>query len=48
MRHMLVCFRTDDVAATVKTIVDKKLVERVCILCYGGKYDIASDKVWGT
>ena len=48
MRRMLVCFRPDDVAATMKTIQDKKLVERLFISCYGGAYDIGSDRVWDT
>lgn len=48
MRRMLVCFRPDDVKATMKTITDKKLVERVFVSCYGGVYDIGSDKVWDT
>lgn len=46
MRRMLVCFRPDDVAATMKTIEDKKLIERLFVSCYGGSYDIGSDKVW--
>jgi len=46
MRKMLACFRADDVAATMKTIVDKKLVERLFVSCYGGNYDIGSDRVW--
>ncbi len=48
MRRMLVCFRADDVAATMKTIEDKKLIERLFISTYGGVYDIGSDKVWDT
>ena len=48
MRRMLVCFRPDDVAATMKTIEDKKLVERLFVSCYGGAYDIGADKVWDT
>ena len=48
MRRMLVCFRPDDVNATMKTIEGKKLVERLFVSCYGGKYDIGSDKVWDT
>ncbi len=48
MRRRLVCFRPDDVAATMKTIEEKKLVERLFISCYGGAYDIGSDKVWDT
>ena len=48
MRKMLGCFRADDVEATMKTIEDKKMVERLFISCYGGAYDIGSDKVWDT
>ena len=33
MRRMLECFRPDDVAATMKTIEDKKIVERLFISC---------------
>ena len=48
MRRMLVCFRADDVAATMKTIEDKNLVDRLFVSCYGGRYDIGNDKVWDT
>lgn len=48
MRKMLACFRADDVAATMKTIEDKKVVERLFVSCYGGAHDIGSDKVWDT
>ncbi len=48
MRRMLVCFRPDDVAATMKTIEDKKLIERLFVSCYGGEHDIGSDRVWDT
>ncbi len=48
MRRMLACFRTDDVAATMKTIEDNKLVEKLFISCYGGAFDIGNDKVWDT
>ena len=48
MRRMLVCFRPDDVAATMKTIEDKKVVERLFVSCYGGPHDIGDDKVWDT
>ena len=48
MRRMLVCFRADDVAATIKTIEDRKLVDRLFVSCYGGPYDIGNDKVWDT
>lgn len=46
MRHMLACFRPDDVAATMKSIEEKKVIERSFIACYGGDYDIGHDKVW--
>jgi hypothetical protein len=46
MRRMLACFRTDDVAATMKSIEDRKIVERLFVSCYGGSYDIGSDRVW--
>ncbi len=48
MRLMLACFRADDVAATMKSIEDRKLVERLFISCYGGPYDIGNDRVWDT
>jgi len=48
MRRMLVCFRADDVAATMKSIEDRKLVEQLFVSCYGGAYDIGDDKVWDT
>ena len=48
MRRMLVCFRADDVAATMKSIEDRKLVDQLFVSCYGGEYDIGSDKVWDT
>lgn len=48
MRRMLACFRPDDIAATMKTIEDKKVVERLFISTYGGAYDIGGDKVWDT
>ena len=48
MRRMLVCFRADDVTATMKSIEDRKLVDQLFVSCYGGAYDIGSDKVWDT
>ncbi|MFM8471596.1 MAG: DUF3500 domain-containing protein [Limisphaerales bacterium] len=48
MRRMLVCFRADDVAVTMKTIEDKKIVERLFVSCYGGEHDIGKDGVWDT
>jgi len=37
-----------DVAATMKIIEDKKIVERLFVSCYGGAFDIGNDKVWDT
>jgi len=48
MRRMLVCFRADDVDATIKTIRERKLVDRLWVSCYGGRYDIGRDGVWDT
>ena len=48
MRRMLACFRSDDVDATMKTITDRNLIEKLFISCYGGAFDIGSDKVWDT
>lgn len=48
MRRMMECFRETDVAATIKTIADQKIIERVFVSCYGGEYDIGGDKVWDT
>lgn len=48
MRRMLACFRPDDVDATMKTIIDRNLLDRLWVSCYGGKYDVGSDGVWDT
>ncbi len=48
MRRMMACFRPSDVAATMKTIEDNKILERLFISCYGGEFDIGGDKVWDT
>jgi hypothetical protein len=32
----------------MKTIEDKKVVERLFVSCYGGQFDIGGDKVWDT
>ncbi len=48
MRRMLACFRPDDVAATMKTIEDRNILSRLFVSCYGGAFDIGSDKVWDT
>lgn len=46
MRRMLACFRADDVAATIKSIEDRRLLDRLFVSCYGGPYDIGNDRVW--
>lgn len=48
MRRMLVCFRPADVEATMKTIAQATILERLFISCYGGEYDIGGDQVWDT
>jgi hypothetical protein len=48
MRRMLACFRPDDVASTMKTVEEKKVIERLFVSCYGGQYDIGDDHVWDT
>lgn len=48
MRKMLVCFRPDDVDATMNTIEDKNVIDQLFVSCYGGRYDIGDDKVWDT
>ncbi len=48
MRRMLACFRPDDVAATIKTIEEKGILQNLFVSCYGGAFDIGNDKVWDT
>ena len=48
MRKMLAMFRKDDVDATMKAIADRKIIDRLHISWYDGKFDIGSDKVWDT
>ncbi|MCB1088313.1 MAG: hypothetical protein KDM63_14790, partial [Verrucomicrobiae bacterium] len=48
MCRMLACFRQDDVDATIKTIEDKQVIDRLFVSCYGGAFDIGNDKVWDT
>ncbi|MBL9181799.1 MAG: DUF3500 domain-containing protein [Verrucomicrobiaceae bacterium] len=48
MRRMLVCFRPADVEATMKTIAQPAILDRLFISCYGGEFDIGGDKVWDT
>lgn len=48
MRLMLACFRKDDVDATMRSIQERGLIQQLFVSCYGGKYDIGSDRVWDT
>lgn len=48
MRGMLAMFRPDDVTATIESIDKRKVIDRLHISWYGGKYDIGADKVWDT
>ena len=48
MRRMLVFLRPGDVAATMKAIEDRKLIDRLWVSCYGGRFDVGNDKVWDT
>ena len=48
MRKMMAMFREDDVAATMETIKNQGVVERLHVSWFDGKYDIGSDKVWDT
>lgn len=48
MERMMGMFRKDDVDATMKTMKDKKILERLSISWYGGKYDVGADRVWDT
>lgn len=48
MKDMLAMFRSDDVTATLKTIEDKGVIDRLHVSWYDGKYDIGSDQVWDT
>jgi hypothetical protein len=48
MRRMLVFLRPGDVAATMKLIEDRNLVDRLWVSCYGGRFDVGDDKVWDT
>jgi hypothetical protein len=46
MRAMLACFRADDVAATMKSIEERKMIDSLFVSCFGGAYDIGGDGVW--
>jgi len=48
MSRMMAMFREDDVNATINAIEKKRIVERLHVSWYSGKYDIGSDKVWDT
>jgi hypothetical protein len=48
MRTMMAMFREDDVNATIATIRKKKVVDRLQVSWFGGKYDVGSDRVWDT
>ena len=48
MKGMLAMFRPDDVDATIAQITKQKMVEKLNVSWYGGKYDIGGDKVWDT
>lgn len=48
MGGMMAIFREDDVKATVKSIRQNGIVDRLQISWYGGQYDIGSDQVWDT
>ncbi len=48
MRRMMAMFRKSDVDATIKTIRDKGMMDRLHVSYYDGKYDIGNDRVWDT
>ena len=48
MRRMLVFLRPDDVSATIKAIRKNRLMDKLWISCYGGKFDIGDDGVFDT
>lgn len=48
MARMLVMFREDDVAATIKAIQSRGVVDRLHVSWYDGKFDIGADQVWDT
>jgi Protein of unknown function (DUF3500) len=48
MKGMLAMFREDDVKATIATIENNAIVDRLHVSWYTGKYDIGADRVWDT
>jgi hypothetical protein len=48
VRRMLSMFRKDDVDATVGVLQRAEVLDGLHLSCYGGEYDLGSDKVWDT
>lgn len=48
MKRMMEMFRPEDVDITLQTIRDKKMMDRLFVSYYDGKYDIGDDRVWDT
>jgi hypothetical protein len=48
MRKMMAMFRKGDIDATMRTIQDKGMIDRLFVSYYDGKYDLGNDKVWDT
>ena len=48
MGNMLAMFRKDDVAATLKTIETKRMIDQLHVSWYDGKFDLGSDRIWDT
>lgn len=48
MKRMLAMFREDDVTATMQSIEQRNLVDRLHVSWFADIYDIGSDKVWDT
>ena len=48
VKRMMEMFRESDVDATVKSMVENNIVDRLTVSWFGGKYDVGSDQVWDT
>ncbi|MGE4158150.1 MAG: DUF3500 domain-containing protein [Planctomycetota bacterium] len=48
MEEMLALFRPADVAATMATIRNNRLIDGLHLSCYQGRHDIGDDGVWDT
>ena len=48
MGKMMAMFRKDDVAATLDKIEKKRMINKLHVSYYDGKFDVGSDKVWDT